>query len=66
MIESHFDVRKEPWNLDDTYPQIVNLTETDYNITFTYENSDSSDFGSLQFDTTEVLEFNRLEDSSLI
>merc|ERR1711962_1913063 len=62
VIESHFDVRKEHWNLDDTYPQIVNLTETDYNITFTSENSDSSDFGSLQFDTTEVLEFNSLDE----
>merc|ERR1711962_1763335 len=62
VIESHFDVRREPWNLDDTYPQIVNLTESDYNITFTSENSDSSDFGSLQFDTTEVLEFNSLDE----
>merc|ERR1711962_1729310 len=62
VIESHFDVRKEPWNLDDTYPQIVNLTESDYNITFTSENSDSSDFGSLQFDTTELLEFNSLDE----
>merc|ERR1711962_1176901 len=62
VIESHFDVRREPWNLDDTYPQIVNLTETDYNITFTSENSDSSDFGSLQFDTNEVLEFNSLDE----
>merc|ERR1712223_2274057 len=62
VIESHFDVRKEPWNLDDTYPQIVNLTESDYNITFTSEDGGSSDFGSLQFDSTEVLEFNSLDE----
>jgi len=61
LVDSHYDVGSQPLTMDDTYPEIVNLIETDHNISFVSENSDFPDLGSIHFGNNGVLEFNSLD-----